>query len=154
MRYEVVKAAVAHAREIAVCLSPTSTLDCEALGGGDQSEKVLQKSDEAWAGLADGRVVCLFGVAPNDLLHLSADLWLITSADFAQHWRYFLRWNRPYIAELCQRYHKLGGCVYERHDISIKWLKWLGFTVAPETYVIGPRPDLLYRLFSMEPCNQ
>jgi hypothetical protein len=87
--------------------------------------------------MADGRVVCMFGVAPVNLLGDTGVPWLLGSDDIERHAVTFLRGSKRYIAEMSRDYRLLTNYVDARNTLSIRWLKWLRFDIlAAEPY--GP----------------
>lgn len=94
-------------------------------------EHSIAHSSEAWAGLADGELVCLFGVAPLTLVGVTGVPWLAASAAIARHRTAFLRRNRAMIDRWQEQYPVLRNFVDARNAVSIRWLRWLGFTLGP-----------------------
>jgi hypothetical protein len=131
--FDLVPATEAHALDLLSDISLQSSDDYASLGL-DPSEcalDILQKSVCAFAGLIDGRCFCLFGVVPDSLTATSGEPWLLTSVDIARSKIAFAKASRQYIPYLRNRFTFLHGWVYERNTVSIKWLKWLGYTLAP-----------------------
>ena len=131
--FDLVPATEAHALDLLVHISLQSSDDYASLGL-DPSKcalDILQKSVCAFAGLIDGRCFCLFGVVPDSLTATSGEPWLLTSADLKDAKVAFAKASRQYIPYLRNRFTFLHGWVYERNTVSIKWLKWLGYTLAP-----------------------
>lgn len=111
-------------------------------------EIAFKASSEAWAGLIDGVVVCMFGVCPVSLLSGDGSPWMLGSDDIEQHQKLFLRRCRPVVAGMAQSYKSLHNHVDCRNETSIRWLKWLGFTMGePEPYGIFGLP---FRRFWLE----
>lgn len=135
--FELVPATEEHALDLLSNLSPQSVRDYESLGLDPNSYVVrgLTSSVCAFAGLIDGRCFCLFGVHPDSLTATSGSPWLMTSADIAQAKIAFGRASRQYIPYLRNRFTHLHGWCYEHNTVSIKWLKWLGYAIAPELTV-------------------
>lgn len=133
-RFELVPATEDHALDLLTNISPQSIRDYQSLDI-DPNEYVvrgLQASVCAFAGLIDGRCFCLFGVRPDSLTATSGSPWLMTSADIVQAKIAFAKASRQYIPYLRNRFTHLHGFVYEHNTVSIKWLRWLGYTVSPE----------------------
>lgn len=97
----------------------------EALG------RSLRLSTHAWAGLADGRLVCMWGVCPASMLDRIGVPWLLGSDEIETHQIAFLRRNRPMIAEMMETYTVLTNWVDARNTMSMRWLRWMGFTLFP-----------------------
>ena len=115
-------AAAHHEPEQAVCLS-------------------LAASRDARTGLADGEVVCMFGVGSLTILSLTGIPWLLATKKLDQHGRAFLRRNRKVLADMGDGYPLLRNHVDARNKVAIRWLRWLGFTILPpETYGVDQLP--------------
>jgi len=102
-----------------------------ALSGRDPREALaesVERSAMAWAGLADGRLVCLFGVVPASLAGVTGVPWLLGSDDVCAYSRAFLRRNRAYVSAMLGEFPVLRNVVDARNEVSIRWLRWLGFT--------------------------
>ena len=135
--FDLVPATEAHALDLLSNVSLQSSDDYASLGL-DPNEYVvrgLQASVCAFAGLIDGRCFCLFGIRPDSLTATSGSPWLMTSVDIARSKIAFAKASRQYIPAVRIRFTSLHGWVYERNTVSIKWLKWLGYAVAPEPTV-------------------
>lgn len=107
----------------------------------------LRMSSLCWAGLHDGRVVCLFGVAPMPLNPGIGVPWMVGSVwlDTVSH--AFLRRCRPMVREMLSLYPHLVNAVDCRNTRAIEWLKWLGFSFHdPEPYGVAGLP---FQVFEM-----
>lgn len=138
-RFELVPATEEHALDLASNLSLQSQLDCIALGRDPDALAVngVRTSVCVFAGLIDGRCFCLFGVYPDTLTATSGQPWLLTSTDLKDGKVAFGRASRQYLPYLRNRFTHLYGFVYVENAVSIKWLKWLGYTVGSEPTTIG-----------------
>jgi hypothetical protein len=85
--------------------APADREEVEALSGRNPREVLIESvepaASEAWAGLADGKLVCLFGVVPMSLIGVTGIPWLLGSDDVCAYSRPFLRRNRAYLHECC-----------------------------------------------------
>ena len=137
--FELVPATEAHAREIATNLSPQSWIDSAVLELDPLALALagVQKSVYAFAGLDNGRCFCMFGIVPDSLTATSGQPWLLTSADLPKDRAAMARASRQYLPYVRNRFTHLYGFVYEHNAVSIKWLKWLGYTLAPEPEIVG-----------------
>jgi len=93
----------------------------------------LALSLRAWAGLADDEVMCLFGLAPLSLLTGWGAPWLLGADGLERHANAFLRRNRAMVADMRALCPRLENRVDARNAVSIRWLRWLGFTLHPAT---------------------
>lgn len=111
--------------------------DCDEVWASHRSKpeeslaRSLRLSTQAWAGLADGRPICLWGVAPASLINRIGVPWLLGSDDIETHQVAFLRRSRPMVGEMMETYAVLSNWVDARNRVSMRWLRWLGFTLFP-----------------------
>lgn len=94
----------------------------------------VERSAMAWAGWADGNLVCLFGVVPVSLAGVTGVPWLLGSDEVCSYSRQFLRRNKDYVLEMLRAFPVLRNVVDARNEVSIRWLRWLGFKMQ------APRP--------------
>ncbi len=133
-RYEVVPATIGHARELAENMRWP---DCEEVWAAAHLYPLqatllsLEASRDATTGLADGRVVCMFGVGPAAIISTTGIPWLLTTDGVERHARAFLKRNKAVVAAMRAKYPLLRNYVDERNTVAIKWLKWLGFEILP-----------------------
>lgn len=85
------------------------------------------------AALADGQCAAIWGAKLPGVLGTHAYIWVVCSEMIEQYPVTFLRHSRKAIAELRQTVPHLHGLVLAEFEDSIKWLRWLGFTVAEST---------------------
>ncbi len=150
-RYQVVPATEAHAEEMALVMRQADVDEVWAASHYEPLEALLASlrvSPDPWTGLADDRVVCMYGVGQLTLLSDWGSPWLLTSQELPDHARAFLRRNKLYLAEIRSKYRLLLNFVDARNTMSIRWLKWLGFDIAP-TQSLGPE-NLPFHPFKME----
>jgi hypothetical protein len=88
----------------------------------------IAMSSDVWTGLVDGKVACMWGVAPPSLLSFKAYLWLYTTDVLKEHQFVFVRHSQVEIKRLLEEYDLIvGHCVLGATQ-SMRWLKWLGAT--------------------------
>lgn len=81
----------------------------------------------SFAGLADGRVGCLWGlVFPPNVGGLPR-LWLLTTPTIERHRVRFLRESRRFVRWAASEFGVLEGCVDCENLTSRRWLEWLDF---------------------------
>ncbi len=110
--------------------------EVEALSGRSPREVLVEsveRSASAWAGLADGDLVCLFGVVPLSLVGVTGIPWLLGSDAVVTYGRPFLRRNHSYVRDMLRDYPVLTNVVDARNAVSIRWLRWLGFKMGAPT---------------------
>ena len=108
----------------------------------------LKRSDGyAWAGIADGEVVCIFGIAPMNILSDVGVPWMLGTPMIEKYATVFLKRSKKYVRGMCIMYPKLMNYVDDRNDVAKQWLQWLGFTLhEPEPYGVNGLP---FRRFEM-----
>lgn len=87
----------------------------------------LKISTFACAGLINGRVVTIFGVAPGSMIGGTGTPWLVGTDDLERYQRTFLRRCRNVVNAMLSVYPYLENYVDERNHVAKAWLHWLGF---------------------------
>ena len=85
--------------------------------------------DTILTGLADGRVVCMFGTCRVCAMGVTGYPWLLGAEELPKHAKAFLRLNKDYIEYVREEFDNLVNYVDVRNKQAIRWLKWLGFTL-------------------------
>ena len=91
----------------------------------------LDRSSVAWSWIIDGEVACMFGVVAPDWLTNEAYPWFLTTELVEKHSRQFARACKNLLPELLSAHPKLCGMVDSRHNLSVRWLRWLGARIEP-----------------------
>ena len=104
-------------------------------GDGDPAAAVVRSvRDSTWA-LAlrvDGKLACIFGVAPLDgLLGRRGSPWMLGTPVIDRNPRVLIDMSPAYLDTMLGQYPHLINRVDARNRRSIRWLKWLGFTLHP-----------------------
>ncbi|MBF0164471.1 MAG: hypothetical protein HQM01_08260 [Magnetococcales bacterium] len=94
----------------------------------------VRQSREAWAGIVDGALVGIFGVGLADHGPDVGVPWLVPAEDLKQHAGALLTCSRQFVERWRREYALLQNHVHVGNARSIRWLRWLGFTIDP------PRP--------------
>jgi len=110
-------------------------------------EDSLNRSAVAWTGLVDERPVCMFGVSPIDILGGVGSPWLLGTGEIRKHAKTFLKLNRVYVPKMLELFPHLINYVDARHEVAIRWLKWLGFRFDPEPIPYGMWEMDFYRFW-------
>lgn len=129
---EIVPATLAHAEAMAPHLRQADRDEIWAASmslPADSLRNGVMASRDAWAGLIDGEVACLFGVAPQSLMTGSGYAWMLATPLIERHQLLFLRRCRPMVAEMLCGFNYLHNYVDARNAKAIRWLRWLGFTI-------------------------
>jgi hypothetical protein len=135
-----------HAHADAIELRDGDRREIEALGlslreGLAQS---LARSVSADAYLVDGEIAALTGLALQPLVGGVAMPWLVTGRPVDRHRKAFLRLTRARTRRLLAEHRTLVAEVHADYPEAVRWLAWLGFTLAPAR-PIGPRGALFHR---------
>lgn len=77
----------------------------------------------------DGKVACIFGVAPLSMLGSIGSPWMIGTDLIEKHPKTFLRKCQNSVLAMTESYGTLLNYVDARNVMAIKWLSWLGFHV-------------------------
>ena len=151
--YEIVPGLVIHAQELAANMSVADKREMWALANVSPHEAIsecLRVSRDTKTGLADGRVVCMFGIIPPSTI--LSDLhtpWLLGTNLLPRHAKTFLRLSRKYFAGMKGATPHMVNYVDARHTAAKRWLSWLGFTLDPaKPYGVEGLP---FHRFEMRP---
>jgi hypothetical protein len=109
----------------------------------------LDRSAVAWTGMVNDEPVCMFGVTPIDILGGIGSPWLLGTDKVKRYGLTFLRLNKQYIPKMLDVFPRLVNFVDVRHEVAIRWLKWLGFEFDPKPIPYGLFGMPFYR-FHME----
>lgn len=90
----------------------------------------MRKSAYSYAGIANGEVATIFGLAVESLISDRAMPWLVPTPLIATYWRPFVRLSRLWISEMRASYPEMAGIVDDTNDVSKRWLAWLGFALS------------------------
>jgi hypothetical protein len=107
----------------------------------------LNSSIMAWTGLVDDEPVCVFGVAPLDILSGIGSPWLLGTGFLPRYAMTFLRMNKAYVQKMSELFPHLENYVDARNKLSIRWLKWLGFQFDAQPVPYGIWGTPFYRFW-------
>lgn len=86
----------------------------------------------------------ILGLAIRDILTGTGVPWLLSTDAALKYKREFLKQSPPVIAEMLTICPRLFNYVHAENRVSIRWLKWLGFTIgSPEDH--GSNGELFHR---------
>lgn len=77
----------------------------------------------------DGAPIAMTGLVKGSLLTGHGVPWLLSSREALAHRREFLLQSPPIIEQMLSVCPRLSNYVHAENRLSIRWLKWLGFTV-------------------------
>lgn len=132
---EIVPACYEHVEQLCESLRVADLNELEASGAlaHTGSPRVLLElavalSVEAWAGVADGETFALCGVAPHPDKPGVGTPWMLGSPQLARHGKAVLKTCVPFIHRWLERFPLLTNHVDARNRLSIRWLRWCGFS--------------------------
>jgi hypothetical protein len=99
-------------------------------------------SDKVWAGMVDGEIACLWGLAPPSFLADNAHLWLLTTDLVENHKFLFVRHSQRWMEQVRKVYPLITGHTESTNLAAIRWIRWLGGEFGP--------PVGGYRAFTIE----
>ena len=106
----------------------------------DAITRAVEQSDRVWCGVLNGEVMFVGGVSPANLGNRRAP-WMIGSQVLDLNPAVFLRYCREKMPLVKEAFPYLENYVDERATDTVRWLKWLGFTVEPPVpYGVLRRP--------------
>lgn len=115
----------------------------------------LRRSDWALTGLIDDVPVCMFGVAPKSIVLGEGLPWMLAANGLERAQVKFLRACRPAVRAMVSSYPRLLNFVHADNHVTIKWLRWMGFSFAPPDwprdqelprYLVNGQPFLLFTM--------
>ncbi len=93
---------------------------------------------------ANDEPIAVLGLVSRGLLSDTGVPWLLGTHSAMKHKRAFLQESPPVIAEMLRHTSKLENWVHAKNKTSIRWLKWLGFTI-DEPVPFGVSGELFHR---------
>ena len=111
-------------------------------------ELSMSRSKKSVIVYGDGVPLTALGVVSRGFLSDIGVPWLLSAEQALKYRKQFLKLSPPVIEEMLDMYPKLVNHVHVENRLSIRWLKWLGFTIEdPEP--IRTTGELFHR-FTME----
>jgi hypothetical protein len=106
--------------------------------------RAIEQQDEAYAVWTQSSLVCLYGVN-------AGTVWLLGTTELDARMLSLCRHARPIISRWLAKYGELSNLTHSRNTAVLRWLRWLGFTLGPETAING-QPFTPFRLVTSPPC--
>jgi hypothetical protein len=132
---DVVAPTPAHIEELAANLRQQDRDELDASGHADHQRTIADSvamSDWSLTALVEGRVACIFGVAPHgSLLDPRGIPWMLGTELVTQNRRALARLAPVYIQAMLQAYPRLVNVVHARNTVAVRWLKRSGFVLRP-----------------------
>ncbi len=154
MTYKVVPTELEHIEELSHTMRPADVRECWAahhFSPYDALKHSMYYTEKPLTGLYKNRVMCIWGVGKISYLSKEGIPWMLTSNLVDMHYREFLRRGVGLIQDMKKEAIVLINMVDARNKKSIRWLKWLGFTIHPSV-PFGP-DKMLFHPFIMENYN-
>lgn len=145
---QVVPARAAHVRSIARRMRQADRDEVFAASGRSPVGALtfsLRKSSHAWTAIIDGVPEVMFGVGELNVLAGIGAPWLLGTDAVDRHYVAFLRRSVWFRDQLLRRYPTMRNFVDVRNRASIRWLRWLGFTLSDPVDFRGHE----FRLFEL-----
>lgn len=144
-RYEIVPATHAHAAELAPRMRRADVEELADLGHAPLAalEQSIDASRHAYTASFDGRILCMFGVAPRSLLSDEAFPWLLAAPEMVRHAITLQKVSKPFITRARKEFIWLHNYVSPRNVVAIRWLRWLGFSIAATPTPVGPKGAMM-----------
>ena len=93
--------------------------------------QAFSESELTFTGLIDNKIACVWGVRATTLINNGATIWLLTTKVVDEHPLVFVRHSQIELKKLEDKFSTLSGYVLTDFHTSVKWLRWLGFSVFP-----------------------
>lgn len=103
----------------------------------EQSLELGMKGDVCLAFCVDDQPVALFGVTRYTVMSPKGVPWLLGTDGIRLAVKYFLKESRKYVEAMNYSYKVLENYVDKDNELSVRWLKWLGFDLKEEIEVHG-----------------
>jgi|SRR5215467_4666379 len=130
----------------AAALDISNIIKRSPVAGAPNAEADLKRylgiSYEAWTGLIDEEVVCVWGIISPTILSDKGYLWLLTTDLVDKHPFTFVRHSQIVIRDLMKHLNYIEGHVMTNSERSIRWLKWLGFRMTNERHGMWTRFEM------------
>ena len=134
--YQIVKASLEHAEDLAPRMRGEDVAEVWAashLGPLEALQQAVETSALPLTWLVEGRPAAMWGAVPVNIIRGVAIPWLLGTRDVERHAMHFARTSRRIVAELRGQWPILVNFVDQRHEQSVRWLRWLGADLAPAT---------------------
>ena len=91
--------------------------------------KAVESSGICSTWLVNNEIICMFGVVRYTMLSDKASIWMLGTDLLPDHSTHFLRGCGPEFIRLSQGFVRLDNWCDARNKVTLRWLKWLGFTI-------------------------
>lgn len=118
---------------VAAHLREADVIELLAAGFADPADEVRRGwvgSDWTRSVLVDGVPAIIYGVAPTGVDECGSP-WMLATDGIRAIQRAFLLGSRGEVGRMSEGYRFLVNQVHRGNALSIRWLRWLGFTIDP-----------------------
>lgn len=132
--HSVVKVEEWHIKELAHTIQQIDIDSITAVGGLPTEEAIRQSiknSDECYTWVVDGKVGAIFGLSSLSLIGTMGCIWFLASNEKRTHVRWFLNECKKFVRYANTKYDVLVNYTDARELVTLRWAKWLGFTIYP-----------------------
>jgi len=136
--------------EIARNMREADRIEVKASSGLSPYESLkhsCEKSNFNVVVIVDDTPIAVLGLAVISALTGLGTPWLLSSEEALKHKREFFKLSPPIIQEMLNICPKLYNYVHAENKVSIKWLKWLGFTVERNTVEYGINGEKFHKFY-------
>lgn len=133
-RIEVEPAGLEHIAPVAERMRQADQDEVMAASGQSPREALEQSvtlSYRAWVASVDGDPLALLGMASRSLVSGTGIPWLLGTDAVESNPMAFLRASRRVMPALIEGVRYMENRVDARNELSVRWLRWLGFTLEP-----------------------
>lgn len=103
--------------------------DIEKFGVGPRLKNDIASSAWAYAGYHDEALAVIWGVKASSMISGYGYLWMISTKVCDEHPFLLARHSKMFIEQMTKTFPVLHGLVERKYTRSIRWLRWLGFTI-------------------------
>jgi len=145
--FEVVETNVDHIVDLCGNLRKTDYEDLAMYTGQSADEALVEGykySKLCWTVLHKKEPICIFGVA--DQYNGNGCVWLLGTDKMKDARISIIRESKFYVRKMLAPYKRIENWVYHKNELSIKWLKWCGFTIE-EAKIAGVGKALFHHFY-------
>jgi hypothetical protein len=132
VKITIVPATIQHLNEVKDDFKSIDNKECYLISGRTPSEVIaeeISQKNSVTVALADGVPVAFWGFKQMNWLLQSATPWLLATKHINKCKKSFVQASKRYFNQFTNRYKYLENYVLAENIWSIRWLKWLGFSV-------------------------
>ena len=95
---------------------------------------------------AEGEPLVMFGLVRRDLVSDRGVIWMLGADTSRAHKKEFLLQTPKVISQMLLVCRRLHNMVHSKNRASLRWLRWLGFTILPPR-PHGPDGELFHEFY-------